>query len=430
MSAFHTHSTVSSLALVAGVTLLVGCGTAPAVEVSPPVAAPPVNAASVGDFVAHVRPRERSVTFERVRRQRGGPGLSPQDLNNAGDTLTIDNDGSDGSGSDDTVELVTNTVGDNFPGGEYGTTCPSADEFCANVTLRSFYTRSLSNVFVQLTAINDTTGVDFPGHDAVNSDRSELGLDNTHGLWKYTGSGVSAPGVLGENSPYNAGTLDWVFENPDDADTDVWISVFSALSYTDYNVGPSLATFVDACADSSTVSSTGSQTMPFAFAMWDTMSSTVNFDERGIITLGSTTGTASGANVCLPDASAPAPAIFAFWDDITLGAGGQMCWTTVGSEPNRQFVIEWSGVDFVSNDPMSTDVGSSLTFEAILSEGTNSIDLVYDTMSPPGGSTSTRPTGTSATVGIQDSSGAAAPGAACGASGFGSGNAYRFDPIP
>jgi hypothetical protein len=434
MSAIHCQSTVRSLALVAGVTLLLGCAGAPAGDVTPPVEAPPVTGAShahVGDFLAHLSPRDRAVTFQRVHRSRGVPGLSPQDLNNITDTVTIDNDGTDGSGSSYTVELVTNSVGDNFTGDVYGTSCPGADQFCANVTLRSFYPRSLSNVFVQATAVNDVGGLAFPGHDAVNSDASELGLDNTHGLWKYTGSGVSAPGVVGQSNPYNAGTVDWSFANPDDADTYIVLSVFAALSYTDYATSGSSASFIDACGlGSSTTSASASQTMPFLFGLWDTASSTVNFNERGMITLGATSGTASGANTCLPDGSAPAPAVYVFWDDLTLGAGGQMCWTSVGSEPNRQFVIEWSGVDFASDDPGSTDVGSSLTFEAILSEGTNAVDLVYDTMSPPGGSSSTRPTGTSATVGTQDSGASVAPGASCNSSGFGSGSAYRLDPSP
>lgn len=433
MSAFHPRSIVPSFVLVTGVTVLLGCAGAPTVDVNPPVEAPPVttNSASLGDFVAHVSPREKSITFQRIKRQRGGSTLSPQDLDNATDTLTIDNDGSEGTGSTDTVELVTNTVGDNFSGDVYGTTCPGSNQFCANVTLRNFYPRSLSNVFVQVTAIHDGTGVDLPSHDAVNSDASELGLDNTHGLWKYTGSSVTAAGVLGQNSPYNAGSVDWSFDNPDDADTYIVLSVFAGLIYTDYSVGGSSASFVDACAlGSSTTSSSASQSMPFVFGLWDTASATVNFNERGMITLGGTGGTASGANVCLPDGSAPAPAIFAFWDDLTLGAGGQMCWTTVGSEPNRQFVVEWSGLDFASDDPGSTDVGSTLTFEAILSEGTNTVDLVYDTMSPPGGSSSTRPTGTSATVGTQDSSGSSSPGATCGSGSYGSGSAYSLAPIP
>ena len=431
MIAFKANSMIASLAVCLAGSSLTACGVGAAsadpdslVDPGAPVeAAPPEKGAVVADFIAHISPRDGSITFHRARRAAAaGPGLPPQDLNGDGDTLIVDEDGNEGSGSANTVELVTNSVG-------VDADCPAGYQtasFCGNVTLRHFYGRSLSDVFVQATYVSDADGNPLTDHGGLNSSPSEYGLDATWGLWKYTGGGGEAAGVLGQGAPFNAGSANWVFSNPDDADTWIYLRVVAAVSYTDYAVAPSSTSFIDACAvGGSTTSSSDTQTMPFPFTFWDSTSSTVGFNRLGMITFGSVAGTASGANECLPSTAAPTPGLFAFWDDLTFGPSGKMCWATVGSEPNRRFVIEWSGMDFATSD-----VGSSLTFEAILSEGTNRVDMVYANMLGPDGSSSARSTGASATVGVQNSTGTAAPGAVCGGTGYVSGSSFTWSPIP
>ncbi len=401
--------------------ILPGCvgeqtDSAPAIEPAdaPSVPLPPKSVV-LGEFIAHVRPSRRSITFEAAT-PAAGKGVSPQSI----DELNVTQDGVTGSGPANTIELVTNTVG-------YNGQCPigyQTSSFCGNVTLRHFFSGSLANVFVQVISVySPTTGLEMTGHGGINGDASEFGLDATKGLWKYTAPAATTAGVLGV-SPDNSGTRDWVFANPDDADTYIKMRVISSLTYAGYIFDFSSQAFVDACATGTSVGavSQSTQTMPFPFTLYGNTSSTVKFNKRGMVTFGNVNGTASGTNLSLPNTSAPKPALFVFWDDIAYGASGAaMCYKTLGSAPNRQYVIEWKNMNFVT----AADQTASLTFETILSEGTNNIDVIYDTMSGP----TTRTTGDSATVGVQNATGTVAT-FEFNTPDFGTGNAYTFVPQP
>jgi hypothetical protein len=73
-------------------------------------------------------------------------------------------------------------------------------------------------------------------------------------------------------------------------------------------------------------------------------------------------------NQPLPDGTEPFIAVY--WDDLTPPAGS-IYYETLGSAPNRTFVVEWDGV-------ASWSVGGDATFEIILYEGTNNILMQYD----------------------------------------------------
>src|SRR5205823_6392569 len=91
----------------------------------------------------------------------------------------------------------------------------------------------------------------------------------------------------------------------------------------------------------------------------------------------------------------PPSLIAPFWDDLLLESGTSNVSTRViGTAPNRQFIVEWSHVSII--DQATSDVHADLTFEAILFEGSNDIQFVYQGMS---GQLSD---GSSATVGLQD----------------------------
>jgi hypothetical protein len=101
-------------------------------------------------------------------------------------------------------------------------------------------------------------------------------------------------------------------------------------------------------------------------------------------------------NDCIPNVKTPNNIICPFWDDlISTCAGADIFYQTFGSAPNRYFVVEWVNNKFY-NDCNSP----SLTFEAILYEGSNSILFQYLNMAG-----STRAHGDSATVGIENSAG-------------------------
>lgn len=187
--------------------------------------APPREGVITADFRAHLQPGSRKITFERLGTRAAAPGLTPQDVTD----LQITQDTIAGSGPQSSVELVTNTVG-------YDTECPAgyqSNSFCGNVTFRHFYGLSLSDVHVQVTKVTDLNDVVITGHGGVNNDAAIHGLDASQGLWKYTGAGASNSGVVG-GSPDNQATRDWVFANPDNADTYIYLRAVASLYPTEW----------------------------------------------------------------------------------------------------------------------------------------------------------------------------------------------------
>lgn len=75
-----------------------------------------------------------------------------------------------------------------------------------------------------------------------------------------------------------------------------------------------------------------------------------------------------------------------------------MCVRTVGTAPNRQFVVEWLDVSAYMHDM------AHLTFEAVLSETTNTVDVLFNTLTGTG-MDSIAVDGSNATVGIQNAAG-------------------------
>lgn len=416
-SNFRSPLVFASAALLA--CLLPGCSdeapVAPLDFTDDPAVALPPNSVVLADFVMHVSPKNKTASIERLVRGEDGV-LRPQSI----DDLTLSQDGVEGSGPPNTVELVTNSYNagaGNCPSGAGGT-------WCANVTLRHFYTRPISNAFVQVTSI------DLANHAAINSDGSEFGLDDTKGLWKYTAPAATTPGVLG-TSPNNDGTRDWEFNDPDGVDANIQLRVVASLHYANYTFdfsNESWGTSTDACqGGTSTTTNSVSTTMPFTFTLYGASNTAIRFNRLGQITFGSVSGSASGSNLALPSTSAPKPGFFVFWDNIKYGAGGKMCYKTTGSAPNRKFVVTWSNMTF--NDAPAANT-ASLTFSAVLSEGSDLIDVVYGNMSGDGTAAGdSRAGGSSATVGVQNDSGTTAT-AEYNTENYGSGNAYAFVPVP
>jgi hypothetical protein len=367
----------------------------------------PEESSVVAEVIAHISPSKKTISFEPV--PRATPGLGTQSI----DELNLSQDNNPGDGLRTTVELVTNSVG-------FNADCPApyqVNTFCGNVTLTSFYQRTLANVFVQATSITPPTG-----HNALNSDPSEFGLSDTFGLWKYTSPAASTEGVIGQ-APHNSGTRDWVFANPDNADTSILLRVVSSLKYSGYIFDYSNASFIDACSGGvTTTSSSAQQTMPFPFTFYQSTNGVVRFNVKGMLTFGNVNGSASGSNVALPSAGAPKPGLFVFWDNLKYGVGGKMCYKVVGSAPNRQVAITWNNMTFADSPDLNT---ANLQFGVILTEGTNNIEVVYNSMS----GLSSRPEGDSATIGVQNETGSASTGE-FNQGGFGSGSAYAFIPIP
>jgi len=160
--------------------------------------------------------------------------------------------------------------------------------------------------------------------------------------------------------------------------------------------------------------------LPFNFVFNGQTKTGVLISTNGYLTFGNN-GTAY-LNTNIPSATSPNDLIAPFWDDLNPSVSGDIYYATFGSAPNRQFVVEWSGVPrFVTSPPFAD---GALTFEAILTEGSN--DVLFQYQSLVGASAS----GDSATVGIEFANGASgAPYAYNTPSSLQDGMAIKLSPV-
>ncbi|MBK8696307.1 MAG: hypothetical protein IPN17_29575, partial [Deltaproteobacteria bacterium] len=181
--------------------------------------------------------------------------------------------------------------------------------------------------------------------------------------------------------------------------------------------GTSPLGWINACAynPGNSLGDDGAQNLalPFPFRFYGTSYTGVGVNSNGWI--GFPTASAGlWSHMPLPY-SGLSNVVVPFWDD--LYQRNPICWATLGAAPNRQFVIEW-------NDAMILgDSTAHLTFEVILSESTNTIDVLYQTMSG-----SSRVNGTNATTGIQQGTGGPATQRSYNTSSVYSGTKYRWTP--
>ncbi len=171
---------------------------------------------------------------------------------------------------------------------------------------------------------------------------------------------------------------------------------------TRYTQTTSTQAYIDACAAAGRVvllassdDGTAASTIPFAFRFWNqdlAAGSAITVSSNGNFQFGAGGSPSLGGSI--PSTSAPNNMIAPYWGDDHTSASG-VCVATTGAAPNRKFIVEWRNAYHCC-----TAGNATLTFEAILSETTNTIDFVYTTM------TNAR----ASTVGLEDSTGANAIG--------------------
>jgi hypothetical protein len=192
---------------------------------------------------------------------------------------------------------------------------------------------------------------------------------------------------------------------------------------TRYTQTTSTQTYLNACLAAGRVQvlpgvddSTAMLSVPFAFRFWArniAAGTLVGVSSNGTLQLNGTPLTALSGSI--PSASTPNGLIAAYWRDLQTGTAG-VCSGVFGTAPNRQWVVQWTGARHY--------LGSeNLNFEIVISETTNTIDLVYSTMT---GSAS-------CTVGVESDDGMmAVGGCAAMATTCGPVSNYRtrFTPAP
>lgn len=150
-------------------------------------------------------------------------------------------------------------------------------------------------------------------------------------------------------------------------------------------------------------------TMPFSFNFYGSTTNQITIGNNGGILVGTLAGSLGFSNGTLPAASLGA-AILPLWDDFAP-TQGDVYYATIGTAPNRQFVVEW--FDRVHYDGASNTDGA--TFEVIINEADSSIqfeylDVTYTSIDDFGDSDPDDCTGgTCATIGLQQDDSTANP---------------------
>ena len=130
--------------------------------------------------------------------------------------------------------------------------------------------------------------------------------------------------------------------------------------------------------------------VPFPFSFYGTNYATANVSSNGHLSF--TAASTAYSNVAIPNASAPNAAIYPQWDDLIVDGTAAVYTSTLGSAPNRRFVIEWRNVVPYQSPTDRWD------FEVVLYES-GKVLLQYGNVDTP------RQAGNSATVGIENAAG-------------------------
>ena len=114
---------------------------------------------------------------------------------------------------------------------------------------------------------------------------------------------------------------------------------------------------------------TATVSIGFSFDFYGTAYTGLTVQANGAVTF--ETGGIGFNNTCLPKGGNPDVLIAPFWDDLNPSNGGsEVYYQTLGSAPNRRFVVQWS-TEHYNSTPSRADV------RMVLREGSNDIDVCY-----------------------------------------------------
>jgi hypothetical protein len=403
----------------------------------------------------------RRLTFIPVDEAARSSGIRPknfQEVPEAKLSFTTDESIVVNSGADDPskAQCITNHNEDTGnPRTYYGTSAGSQQlttgggpcqnqHLCANVSLQNLTTRTLDNVYVELGSFTPVVAATpFKADNSVTTSPDAFGLSNTDGLFSYS--------TLTSNQL--SATQRWNIFLPDCRDFDFTVKVKGTVRPTAYtqtgltNLSAS-DPFLNACStagrtlpagtDPNENAVSGNITLPFPFTLYDrtfgsgVSSIRVSADGR----VGFSLTNASGSNGAL-GASTATSTLYPYWDRLNPGENG-LCAVTMGSAPNRKYVVTWNDAR-LSGFELVTE---RLTFSVVLEESTDAIEFQYNRWSEDsffgnGCSPGTTTRGGGATVGIQGATSAIVatsfnaaflPTNGCPAAGLGV--KYRYTPNP
>jgi hypothetical protein len=139
-------------------------------------------------------------------------------------------------------------------------------------------------------------------------------------------------------------------------------------------------------------------TMPFSITLDGVAYNTVAVSTNGWLEFGGNTfGNSDPVNACLPTSKHTNPFFAAYWDDMLTAGSSNVRYGTVGSSPNRTFLV-----DFFLDTKVSGDDGNDdIEVHVMVHEGSNTVSVKYREAQLLAG-------GTTATIGYQGAGGASA----------------------
>lgn len=175
------------------------------------------------------------------------------------------------------------------------------------------------------------------------------------------------------------------------------------ISYPITVAQPNIATFRSIPFNFTDISGTGTPVslsddqlspaiaLPFTFEFAGQMKNQLFISSNGFLSFsGDVNGCCSGQ--AIPSAGLPNDHISIFWEDLDpVGGGGGIFHETVGTAPNRSFIVQYNQVEHFPS-------GTPVTMQVLLHEGSNNIEFQYQDAPSDGGVH---------TVGIENSDGSA-----------------------
>jgi hypothetical protein len=237
-------------------------------------------------------------------------------------------------------------------------------------------------------------------HSATTLNYQTLGDDHVGSLLTNENIAI-APGA---NYQYNRTIT--ATTNPDSDTgtfTSTWTSTDVLGGYSANNAAAYAFVDISASGTGLSLSDDGAQsaTLPFAFPFYGSSSNNLCIGNNGELRFGiASCSTSPYNNTALPSANLNGPAILPYWDDML--PNGTVYYATVGTAPNRQFVVEYKN-KFSYGDSGDPTGQTGATFEVILNEADGAISFQYQTASF-GGAGANYNNGVSATVGLQSNS--------------------------
>ncbi|GAB3414994.1 hypothetical protein GCM10027569_36010 [Flindersiella endophytica] len=131
--------------------------------------------------------------------------------------------------------------------------------------------------------------------------------------------------------------------------------------------------------------------LPFRAWLYGQAYTRANVSTNGHLSF--TAASTSYSNTAIPTTAAPNAAIYAFWDDLNVDDSAKVYTKTVGTAPNRTFIIEWRNV-------LIYGTSNRIDAEIKLSENSD-VEVAYRNIDPA----NARETGSSATVGVENAAG-------------------------